>query len=340
MLRAIASYANNDRAQFIKAITEATDEKQASEITSKRKRLEVAKSRVQELETLICRIYEDSILGKLPPDRYTTLDNQYAKEQESLEKEIQELKTNIASLEKNYKSSDKFISLIDKYENFDTLTVTMLNEFVKKILVHERDRKGSTQTTQQVEIFFNFVGKYVPPHFKEENLTIKEQEELRRKEERKDRLHQNYIRRRDRGKVAKEYEQAKERKKAEIAAMNNALREEDIARGVFVPVSTLPKAEPKVAEKVAWMPLDLNASKVKLQNLINAKLKKERLPVYQFVTPRTLAVQWRQSCSMLSQISANSVNYYRVRRIIALRVSTIINHLPIVTHKFKDIVKQ
>ena len=31
----------------------------------------------------------------------------------------------------------------------------MLNEFIEKILVHERDRKGSIQTTQEVEIYFN-----------------------------------------------------------------------------------------------------------------------------------------------------------------------------------------
>ena len=48
--------------------------------------------------------------------------------------------------------------MIDKYENFDKLTIAMLNEFIEKILVHERDRKGSIQTTQEVEIYFNFVG--------------------------------------------------------------------------------------------------------------------------------------------------------------------------------------
>ena len=47
----------------------------------------------------------------------------------------------------------------------------MLNEFVEKILVHERDRKGSIQTTQEVEIYFNFVGRFVPPAFGEAELT-------------------------------------------------------------------------------------------------------------------------------------------------------------------------
>lgn len=85
------------------------------------------------------------------------------------------------------------------------LTIAMLNEFIDKILVHERDRKGSIQTTQEIEIYFNFVGKFVPPHFMEVELTPEQQEELRKREERKDRLHQNYLKRKASG-AQKRYE--------------------------------------------------------------------------------------------------------------------------------------
>ena len=50
------------------------------------------------------------------------------------------------------KDADRFIALIDKYENFDKLTIAMLNEFIEKILVHERDRKGSIQTLSLIHI--------------------------------------------------------------------------------------------------------------------------------------------------------------------------------------------
>ena len=76
--------------------------------------------------------------------------------------------------EQSRKSAEKFIALIDKYENFDTLTNTMLNEFVEKILVHERARKGSQDTTQEVEIYFNFVGRYIPPALQPVPLTPEE----------------------------------------------------------------------------------------------------------------------------------------------------------------------
>ena len=85
-------------------------------------------------EKLICKIYEDNALGKLPDARYEALDAQYAKEQEALNAEIAELEKAVTGYEQSRKSAEKFIALIDKYENFDTLTNTMLNEFVEKIL--------------------------------------------------------------------------------------------------------------------------------------------------------------------------------------------------------------
>lgn len=119
----------------------------------------IAQKRAAELEKLICKIYEDNALGKLPDSRYAALDAQYAKEQDELNREITEIATVISGFEESKKSAEKFIALVDKYENFDTLTTTMLNEFVEKILVHERDRKGSQDTTQEVEIYFTFVGR-------------------------------------------------------------------------------------------------------------------------------------------------------------------------------------
>ena len=128
--------------------------------------------------------------------------------------------------------------------NFDKLTIAMLNEFIEKILVHERDRKGSIQTTQEVEIYFNFVGRFVPPAFGEVELTPEELEEIRKREERKDRLHQNYLKRKASGAQKRYEDKIKERKKAEIEAKKAAIRAEDIAKGVFVPVSSLPQREP------------------------------------------------------------------------------------------------
>ena len=251
MLKAIAEYAKHDRAEFVRVVQEAQSSQQTAEVKKQRTRLATAKQRVSELEVLLCKIYEDNILGKLSDSRYATLDAQYEKEQTELTAEISALEKAVKSYEKHEKDADRFIDLIDKYENFDKLTIAMLNEFIEKILVHERDRKGSIQTTQEVEIYFNFVGRFVPPAFGEVELTPEELEEIHKREERKDRLHQNYLKRKASGAQKRYEDKIKKRKKAEIEAKKAAIRAEDIAKGVFVPVSQLPTREPQKGVQTA-----------------------------------------------------------------------------------------
>ena len=244
-LRAIAEYSRNDRTEFIHTVQETQVAQQSADISKKRRRLAAAQKRAGELEKLICKIYEDNALGKLPDARYRALDAQYAKEQDALEIEIAELEKAVTGYEQSQKSAEKFIALIDKYENFDTLTNTMLNEFVEKILVHERARKGSQDTTQEIKIYFNFLGRYIPPSLQPVPLTPEEQEELRKKEERKDRLHQNYLKRKASG-AQKQYEdKIKAKKKAEMDAKKALIRAEDMKKGVFSTIGQLPKEEPR-----------------------------------------------------------------------------------------------
>ena len=96
------------------------------------------------------------------------------------------------------------------------MTLTIINEFVEKILVHERDRKGSQTANQKVEIYFNFIGNYEPP---KEELSEEEMQKLREEEEkereRKDRLHQNHLNRKANDKQ-KEYEDRYKEKREQL----------------------------------------------------------------------------------------------------------------------------
>ena len=65
---------------------------------------------------------------------------------------------------------------------------------------------------------------------------------------RKDGLHQNYLKRKASGKHQAYENKIKDKRKADIDAKKAAIRAEDIAKGVFVPVCNLPRAEPKVAK--------------------------------------------------------------------------------------------
>ena len=109
----------------------------------------------------------------------------------------------------------------------------------------DRRKRAHRLITRGAAIYFNFVGRFVPPAFGEVELTPEELEEIRKREERKDRIHQNYLKRKANGKQKEYEERTKAKKKAEIEARKQAIRTEDIARGVFIPVSSLPQLGPR-----------------------------------------------------------------------------------------------
>ena len=218
-LKDIKKYLGEDNEAFIRSIQNEMEEKEKVEIEKKKTRISESQNRLQELERLMCRIYEDMILEKIPSSRYEILNSQYETEQRALSKEIKDLELAISRYEKETDRARKFISLINRYENFDELTTTMINEFVEKIIIHERDRKGSQTSKQKIEIYFNFIGNYEPP---KEELTeeerLKLEEEERKITERKDRLHQNYLKRKANGKqqeYEERYKARREQKKQE-----------------------------------------------------------------------------------------------------------------------------
>ncbi|EJV01173.1 MULTISPECIES: recombinase family protein [Bacillota] len=212
-LKDIKNYLDEDNEAFIHSIQNEMEEKEKAHIENKKIRLTESQNRLQELERLMCRIYEDMILNKIPNNRYEILNNQYETEQLTLSKEIKDLELVISRYEKETDKARKFISLISRYENFDNLTNTMINEFVKKIIIHERDRKGSQTSKQKIEIYFNFIGNYeVPKEELSEEERSKLEEEERKINERRDRLHQNYLKRKANGKQQEYEERYKERR--------------------------------------------------------------------------------------------------------------------------------
>lgn len=90
-LREIVRFSKEDEEEFVRIVKAEAENQQSSEIKGQKTRLAACKKRLDELETLICKIYEDNALGKLPDKRYQILDAQYAKEQESLEAEATSL---------------------------------------------------------------------------------------------------------------------------------------------------------------------------------------------------------------------------------------------------------
>ena len=87
-LQDIKKSLDEDNEAFLHSIQNEMEESEKMEMEKKKTRLTDSKNRLQELERLMCRIYEDMILEKIPNTRYEILNNQYETEQRELSKEI------------------------------------------------------------------------------------------------------------------------------------------------------------------------------------------------------------------------------------------------------------
>jgi hypothetical protein len=137
---------------------------------------------------------------------------------------------------KNQEALDKEIaalqSTVERYTDFTEITVTMLNEFIEKIVVHERDRKGAIDSPQTVEIHLNFIGEFMPPMMEQKKkLTAKERAEQDEVLKRRERFRRAYEQRVESGAQKQYYERTKNRKRAQYDAEKAALLDENYTLG-------------------------------------------------------------------------------------------------------------
>ena len=121
-----------------------------------KRKLEQAKKRLSDLDVIISRLYEDYVLGNLSQDRYKKMSADYEAEQERLKLEIEVVEEWVEQREEMNDGLDAFIVLTQKYVDVEELTQTIVNEYIKKIVVYAPD-KSSGKRTQKVKIYFNFV---------------------------------------------------------------------------------------------------------------------------------------------------------------------------------------
>ena len=231
-LKAIIRFSKDDEAEFINAVKSAVDSRQTDDEKEKIARLSYLSKRADELEKLLCKIYEDNVLGRLPDERFETMDHQFSEEKEKILTEMHELQKTVHANEESSVSAEKFIALVQRYQNFDVITNTMLNEFINKILVHEREEKGRQDSPQTIEIYFNFIGKFEPPALAHEP-SIEEKELAERKKRIAAKRHEEYLRSKSTGWQSTYYWKTRRAKKAKMDAMKEAIRKEDQANGVY-----------------------------------------------------------------------------------------------------------
>ena len=169
-IRAVTEYIRADVEGFQEDWLMCRREEQEKSIREDKRRLEKAKKRLADIDKLITRIYEDMVLGNLSQERYQKMLEGYEAEQAALNNEVIGLEDWVATREEMEDNVDQFLALLEKYVDIPELTPTIVNEFIKQIIVYAPD-KSSGKRTQKVKIVFNFLEEVEVPEISEPVIT-------------------------------------------------------------------------------------------------------------------------------------------------------------------------
>ncbi len=152
-------YDNADK--FFNLVAKQQLDEQVKEIQNKKKQIAKFQKRIAELDKIFKRIYEDDITGAISHERFLKLSAEYEAEQKELQKQVSIFEEETSNFDRQQIDFKQFYEIVKKYVGIKELTPTIVNEFIKKIIVHAPD-KSSGHRVQKIQIIFNFIGEFTP----------------------------------------------------------------------------------------------------------------------------------------------------------------------------------
>lgn len=137
-VREVAKYVTQYEPVFLYLYSKKHSEEMQTNIRFTRMRIEQGEKRMQELNQLIMKVYEDHVLGDLPDARYAMMASNYEKEQEKLSKQIEADKDALLKAEQTTVDVKLFLKEIRKYTEFEELDEKMVNTLISKIEVFNK----------------------------------------------------------------------------------------------------------------------------------------------------------------------------------------------------------
>ena len=156
-LQRVTAYARNHEDEFLRLVTRNSEKALDRELRDCRKEYEQAKARIAKLDTLIQRIYEDNVEGKISDDRFAKLSGNYEAEQAQLQSRVEELQQFLDDAKERSLNADHFLALVRKYTDIRELDAEIIREFVERINVFQAE-KVDGHRQQRIQIIYNCIG--------------------------------------------------------------------------------------------------------------------------------------------------------------------------------------
>ena len=157
-LRQTIQEAHFNQEDFLKKLEQQSQAQFNKDNKNQRQQLQKDEHRSKEIDTIIQKLYEDNLLGKISDERFVKLSQSYEEEQKQLQISISDLTEKLAKQQEDSLNISKFMTRISKYTELPKLTVEIVNELIDKIVIHKPTGTKRNRIIQ-IDIYYNFIGK-------------------------------------------------------------------------------------------------------------------------------------------------------------------------------------
>lgn len=183
-LRRILFYVQAFEKRFVQEQLDKSSEEQKKELAKKRRELAKSEKRIEELDVLFQRIYEDNVSGKLTDERFATMSSNYEVEQKSLKEAVAMLRNEIEAQDDKTSNVLAFVEKVKQYTEIKELTPAIVNEFIDYIMVSKKQVIDG-KTVYPIDIYYNGVGIITVPSAEEYEKMFQERLKQKRAKEQK-----------------------------------------------------------------------------------------------------------------------------------------------------------
>jgi hypothetical protein len=157
-LREVTAFAREHEDEFVEMVTKASSKNTEKALRESRKEYEQAKARIAKLDTIVQRLYEDNVEGKISDERFMKMSATYDAEQKELESRVSELEKTIETTKEKSANISHFLKLVKQYTDIRDLDAEIIRTFVERINVYKAE-KVNGRRQQRIQIIFNCSGE-------------------------------------------------------------------------------------------------------------------------------------------------------------------------------------
>ena len=161
-IQRITAYARDHETEFVELVMKRSQAELNKSQRDGKREMEQSMQRIAKLDTIIQRLYEDNVEGKISDERFAKMNESYEAEQKHLQERVAELKVLLQAEKDETLNVNQFLTLVKRYTDVHELTAELIREFVEKVLVSQSE-KIDGHRVQRIKIIWNCIGEFEVP---------------------------------------------------------------------------------------------------------------------------------------------------------------------------------